>query len=665
MNYRAKYISAVLILLIVWLSSGINQTQAQTQAQSVANKDKWGFNAVAGMGTTAFDRGVEAGFGWLRYEINWYSINPSPGVYNWTAADANINAALSKGMQVYADIMWAPDWAVQNTPGYQPMYCMDENNIPAFILRPGCENRRPNTEHFKTFVQEAVRHYGDRIRYWGFWNEPNYAIFWHSNFDPNDPDNPTNYNQNLKDFMDYIAIPGAEVARLTNPKVLIVGPEVDAPQALRYLLEREEVYRQATQHRVFDVISFHQYPQPDSSFAAALDKYYTDGGLSLPLYRAGRPVWVTESDATTETMHQQLTIIEQRTWIDRYFYFGFKDGKCKNPSQNPAVCTYVGPVSPKSMIDRIDERLPAFYAFKRYVAEGRIFDEQTPATFSSAAPGYEVATQFSSSQHGTIEALRFYRAPGETGNNTVRLWTDTGVPLASATFVDTGAGVSGWRQLSIPGVAITAGTRYRVSFNTNTVQGKTTCGLGAGLTNGFLTAYKGFWGQPIGTMPTNESCSAFFADVVFVRGAAIFTTQTPATFSSAAPGYEVATQFSSSRSGIVKGLRFYRAPGETGDNIVRLWTDTGVPLASARFVDNGRGASGWQQVGLGGVAITAGTRYRVSVNTNTAQSKTNCGLSTPITHGPLTAHQGFWGQPRGSMPTNASCSNFFVDVVLN
>ena len=125
------------------------------------------------------------------------------------------------------------------------------------------------------------------------------------------------------------------------------------------------------------------------------------------------------------------------------------------------------------------------------------------------------------------------------------------------------------------------------------------------------------------------------------------------------------TQFSSSVNGTVKGIRFYRAPGETGDNILRLWTDSGTLLASARFVDNGSNASGWQEVAIGGVAITAGTRYRVSVNTNTMQSKTNCGLGSGITNGPLTAWQGLWGQPVGSMPGNGSCSNFFVDPLVS
>jgi uncharacterized protein DUF4082 len=671
MRQRA-YVCAALALLTAW--SGIAMGAAK--AQPLVNKDKWGLSddsglgdpsGVTGWGATAFARGSEAGFGFLRYWLYWSHTNPSPGVYDWTAPDSEINGAISNGFQVYGNIMWAPEWAVQGTRGYYPWHCYDDQDVEPndndFVMASGCEIPRPDQAAFTTYVREAVRHYGNRIRYWGFWNEPNYPFFWHSTYNDADPTNEANYYQNLKDLVDYVIIPGAEAVRAENPNALIVGPEVDAPLALNYILEREVEYRNLTGRNLFDVISFHKYPTGDaSSFGAELDDFLTWGGLNT--YRAGRPVWVSESRATTPTVFTAFEAIEQRSWIQRFFYHGYMDGHCLNPDADVNACYHwysLGTPSDGALIDRIYTRLPGFFKVKSFIAEGRMFDEQAPATTANATPGYEVATQLSASKNGTITALRFYRAPGETGSNTVRLWTDTGVPLATATYSGTG---TGWQQLAISPVSIAAGTRYRVSFNTNTVQGKTNCGLGSGVTNGFLTAHQGFWGQPMGAMPTNASCSNFFADVVFVRGHAIFTTQTPASFGAASPGYEVATQLSSSRGGVIKGLRFYRAPGETGDNVLRLWTDTGTLLASARFVDNGSGASGWQQVSVGGVPISAGVRYRVSVNTNTMQSKTNCGLGSGLTNGPLTAHQGFWGQPMGSMPTNGSCSNFFVDVVL-
>lgn len=125
--------------------------------------------------------------------------------------------------------------------------------------------------------------------------------------------------------------------------------------------------------------------------------------------------------------------------------------------------------------------------------------------------------------------------------------------------------------------------------------------------------------------------------------------------------YTVGTQLSSSNSGYITHLRFYRAAGESGTNTGQLWTDGGSLLAQATFPSFP--SSGWVEVALSSpVAISAGTRYRVSVNTNVQQSKTSCGIGSGITNQVLTAHQGVWVAGNAVFPTTGSCSNFFVDV---
>ena len=680
MKRLLRSFSVALALLTVGLGLGPRAAQGQ-------NRDRWGVSDDSGIttdtapvsghfnppewGPGAYARAYEGGFGWARYWVYWNNLNPSSGSYDFTSADFEINAALNKGIQVYANIMWAPNFAVQNTPGYQPWNCGTTSFNPT---ASGCDFRMPTKANFQTFVQQAVSRYGNRIRYWGFWNEPNYLVFWHSLYNASNLNDDTYFYQNLQNLVDNILIPGYEAAKAANPNVQIVGPEIDHPLGLQYILQRDADYYNSTGHHFFDVISFHQYPPngdatlpaPGTSPAPGtmwdlLDRYQS----VVQTYRAGRPVWVTETGGRLATVDQLFKGFEQRTWIDKVFYHGYKSGHCKDPGE-ATICGWgwsMGAVDDGNLIDAADFPTDSFYKVQSVIAP-RIFTTQTPASFGNASPGYEVATQFSASVNGTVKALRFYRAPGETGNTTARLWSDTGAQLASATFVNDGT--SGWKELPIGGgVALTAGTRYRVSFNTNTYQAKTNCGLGSGITNGPLTAWQGFWGQPLGAMPTTSSCSNYFADVVFEPGTEIFSNQVPGTFGAASPGYEVGTQFSSSVNGTVKGLRFYRAPGETGDNILRLWTNTGTLLATGRFVDNGSNAYGWQEVAIGGVPITAGVLYRVSVNTNTMQAKTNCGLGSGITNGPLTAWQGLWGQPVGSMPGNGSCSNFFVDPLLS
>jgi hypothetical protein len=143
--------------------------------------------------------------------------------------------------------------------------------------------------------------------------------------------------------------------------------------------------------------------------------------------------------------------------------------------------------------------------------------------------------------------------------------------------------------------------------------------------------------------------------------------------------YEVSTQFAASHNGKITEIDYYFPAGETpGTHTARLWSDTGTLLAQANFSTPSFGAAGWSGGNLytpGGtpttIPITAGVRYRVSVTTLGVRSVTACSstapksLYSPITNGPLTAHQSFWSlNPNASQifPTTSSCDNFWVSV---
>jgi hypothetical protein len=141
--------------------------------------------------------------------------------------------------------------------------------------------------------------------------------------------------------------------------------------------------------------------------------------------------------------------------------------------------------------------------------------------------------------------------------------------------------------------------------------------------------------------------------------ATIFTTQTPQTILCDPSTWEEATQFSSTISGYITHIRFYKVSGEGGTHIGRLWSDTGAQLAQTTFTNESLG--GWQEQALPSpVPITAGVRYRVSYNMNSCLGKTFSAM--PITNGPLTAHAGYYSTPSGTFPNTSSSSNFFADV---
>ncbi|MFC5040158.1 DUF4082 domain-containing protein [Ornithinimicrobium kibberense] len=92
-----------------------------------------------------------------------------------------------------------------------------------------------------------------------------------------------------------------------------------------------------------------------------------------------------------------------------------------------------------------------------------IFAEGTvPATEAVDDPGaIEVGVRFEPQIDGFVTGLRFYKGAGNTGEHLGRLWTAGGTQLASAPF--TAESRAGWQTVSIPAVAVSAGTTYVAS----------------------------------------------------------------------------------------------------------------------------------------------------------------------------------------------------------
>jgi hypothetical protein len=101
----------------------------------------------------------------------------------------------------------------------------------------------------------------------------------------------------------------------------------------------------------------------------------------------------------------------------------------------------------------------------------------------------ELGVKFQADVSGYVTALRFYKGPANTGVHIGGLWSNTGTPLATATFINESA--SGWQQvnLSIP-VQIEANTTYVASYHTTVGRYSSNPGFFAasGLINGILRA---------------------------------------------------------------------------------------------------------------------------------------------------------------------------------
>jgi hypothetical protein len=74
---------------------------------------------------------------------------------------------------------------------------------------------------------------------------------------------------------------------------------------------------------------------------------------------------------------------------------------------------------------------------------------------------------------------------------------------------------------------------------------------------------------------------------------------------------ELGVKFRATVNGLVTGIRFYKGPGNTGEHIGNLWTDSGALLASAAFTNETD--MGWQRVDFARpVPVTANAVYVAS-----------------------------------------------------
>jgi hypothetical protein len=136
---------------------------------------------------------------------------------------------------------------------------------------------------------------------------------------------------------------------------------------------------------------------------------------------------------------------------------------------------------------------------------------------------------------------------------------------------------------------------------------------------------------------------------------------------------ELGMKFESDIAGTITGIRFYKAPANTGSHIGNLWTTDGTRLASGTF--SNETSSGWQQLNFTTpVPIQAGTIYVASYFAPRGHySYTASAFATAIDTPPLHAvadrisSDGVYAYGGASQfPTSTwNATNYWVDVVFS
>ena len=305
----------------------------------------------------------------------------------------------------------------------------------------------------------------------------------------------------------------------------------------------------------------------------------------------------------------------------------------------------------------------------------------------------EVGFKFRTSKNGVVKSIRYYKGEGTSGTHLGHLWNSSGVMLAEATFTNEGA--SGWQEVSfttpvsvIPGVTYTASVHSSSGdfastlpyFTDPIIQGPLIA-----LADGADGGNGVFIYSPTPAFPTESwQSSNYWVDIVFqdipvapvVCPCTVFkpgdTPEVP-TLNDGQP-IEIGFKFRTIENGSISGIRFYKGVGTTGTHSGHLWTDGGILLAEATFVNEG--ASGWQDVTFSKpVDVVAGRTYVASVHSSSGDfAYTNSYFLQRVENGPLIALEGneeggngvYRYTPVPAFPVESySPNNYWVDVVFN
>lgn len=154
-----------------------------------------------------------AGFGWVRQSIEWRTIEAEPGRFDWHEADRIIGLVTDAGLEPVVVLCGAPDWALMEGERGDSR---------------GAEPPPADLADFARFAEAFARRYGDRVRYYQVWEEPNIAPNWGRRHI-----NPVEYAQMLREV--------APAIRSADADAVILAAAL-APTTDRGHLAIDEVY---------------------------------------------------------------------------------------------------------------------------------------------------------------------------------------------------------------------------------------------------------------------------------------------------------------------------------------------------------------------------------------------------------------------------------------
>ena len=234
------------------------------------------------------------GVRWIRLGFEWAVIEPKKGQFKWESVDRIVREASSTCLAVLAMVGTTPQWARRD--GCPTLWCPPRD--PA---------------DFAGFVTAVAERYGQDVRAWEVWNEPNHASWFRPRPDP-------------KRYGDLLTA-AARAIRATVPDATVLsGGVAPSPRGdpRRMLPDRflDEVYRTGAMDLV-DGVAYHPYSIPNLPSERTGNNGWAD---QLPAFRkvmvdhgdADERVWLTEFGFPTPGGAQATLARQEEMVVDAF-----------------------------------------------------------------------------------------------------------------------------------------------------------------------------------------------------------------------------------------------------------------------------------------------------------------------------------------------------------
>lgn len=216
---------------------------------------------------------ADAGAAWVRVEMDWSAIEPSPGQFQWESTDRVVASAQSHGLQVLGLLTYAPPWAQRG-----------------FVV-PGAQQAAPaNPAVFGNFAAAAATRYSTSVTTWEVWNEQNLALFYGPSVD-------------VRSYVDLLAAAYQQIHRIQPGATVLSGGLSNGqdllPMGLSPITFLDGMYALGG-GAFLDGVGMHPYTTPDQAPESSYWTQMTAMHAVMERYGDGaKKIWITEYGAPT------------------------------------------------------------------------------------------------------------------------------------------------------------------------------------------------------------------------------------------------------------------------------------------------------------------------------------------------------------------------------